>query len=703
MGQRMRAGPDQAVMEREREIGAVAQRLHLLTAEQVQAALAARAAKPLDDEHDAGLVYVEEGLLSRAQLDYVETVRRFKSVRVSEKRFGDLVVVRGWATAEQVHAAMEVQKMLFMREHKEVMIGEMLVRQHVITAEQRDILLQVQHRARQEELPAKTPHPSTLSPAQPSVPSPSAAAADVPPPAASEPAPQPAAPGGFSISIAENALAAFITLHDGAQRPDPDALRHALHMQHIDRVDEPALLQACAPDAPLGQPLCVAQGSAPQAGSDASLDYLFELHPLKPGRETDDTIDFRDRGDIPQVAEGAVLARKTAAVDGVPGRDVYGRVLKVAKVRDVRIQAGNGAQLEPDRLTITAQVAGHPVLTASGIIAVHPEFRIDGDLGYNTGHVDFAGRVIVSGTVQNGFHVKCGELMAGEIEGGEIEASGDVLVSGGVIGARIRADGAVKAKYFHTSHVEALGDVIVQREVVESAIETSGVFHGEACTLLASSVSAKGGVIVQEVGSASSQPCRLTVGIDERVLHQIAQHEADIAERVQALAAMAEEQAALAQQRSELGPRIAVLAQVQDKAQVRLRELEPSVQAGEGKARDLHQLLTQQAASTEEEITALFAAQDAAESALAALQVRQHEAQEQAAAWREEIVRLREWSNETPGRAEIKVQKTACQGTAIRAVHSELRLAEDKKCLWLEEREVTGEEGDTGWGLMPKG
>jgi uncharacterized protein (DUF342 family) len=688
-------------MEREREIGAVAQRLHLLTAEQVQAALAARAAKPLDDERDAGLVYVEEGLLSRAQLDYVETVRRFKSVRVSEKRFGDLVVVRGWATAEQVHAAMEVQKMLFMREHKEVMIGEMLVRQHVITAEQRDILLQVQARARQAAPPAATAPPSGPVPVSPP---------DSPPPAAapvSAPAPSPAAaaaPEGFSVGVAADAMAAFITLHAAAQRPDPDSVLHALRMQHIEYgVDEAAVRAACGPEAPLGQPLCVAQGTPPLAGRDAVIEYLFELHPLKPGRETDDTIDFRDRGDIPQVAEGAELARKTAAVDGVPGRDVHGRVLKVAKVRDVRMQAGNGAQLAPDRLTITAQVAGHPVLTASGILAVHPEFRIDGDLGYNTGHVDFAGRVIVSGTVQNGFRVKCGELMAGEIEGGEIEASGDVLVSGGVIGARIRADGAVKAKYFHTSHVEALGDVIVQREVVESAIETSGVFHGEACALLASSVSAKGGVIVQEVGSASSQPCRFTVGIDERVLHQIAQHEADIAEWVQALAAMTEEQAALAQQRSELGPRIAVLAQVQDKAQVRLRELEPSVQAGEGKARDLHQLLTQQAASTEEEITALFAAQDAVESALAALQVRQHEAQEQAAAWRDEVVRLREWSNETPGRAEIKVQQAACQGTAIRAVHSELRLAEDKKFLWLEEREVTGEEGDTSWGLMPKG
>ncbi len=687
------------VLEREREIGAVAERLHLLTAEQVQAALAARAAKPLDDEHDPGLVFVEEGLLTRAQLDYVETVRRFKSVRVSEKRFGDLVVARGWATAEQVNAAMEVQKMLFMREHKEVLIGEMLVRQHVITAEQRDILLQVQHRARQESsthaAASRTP---VTAPVQPTPPSSAAAPASPPAPSAA------AASEGFSISIAEDAMAAFVTLHDMARRPDPDTVSHALRMHHVEYgIDEAAMRAACAPDAPLERPLRVAQGLVPQPGQDARIEYLFELHPLKPGRETDDAIDFRDRGDVPQVVEGAVLARKAAAVESVPGRDVHGRVLKVAKVRDARMQAGNGAQLEPDRLTVTAQVAGHPVLTASGVIAVHPEFRIEGDLGYNTGHVDFAGRVIVSGTVQKGFRVKCGELRAKEIEGGEIEAVGDVIVAGGVIGARIRADGAIKAKYFHTSHVEALGDVIVQREVVESTVETSGVFHGESCTLLASSVSAKGGMIVQEIGSTSSPPCHLTVGIDERVLHLIEQHEAAVGEAEQALVAMGEEGELLEQQRSELDPRIAVLAQVQDKAQVRLRELEPSVRGGDGKARELHELLTQQAASTGEEINGLFAAQDAAERALAELQARQAATQESIVAARSEIARLRAWMNETPGKAELKVQKTAFMGTVIRAPHSELHLQEDKKLLWLEERESTSEQGDTAWRLLPKG
>ncbi len=695
---------DHIALELTREIGEVAERLHLLTARQVQAALAARAAKALDDERDPGLVFVEEGLLSRAQLDYVETVRRFKSVRIAEKRFGDLAIARGWATWEQVNAAMEVQKILFMKEHKEVMIGEMLVHQHVLTAEQRDILLKVQHRARQEAaavtaaIPAAAPAPAVAEP-------PAAATAPAGAPAAAPAAARKAVPAGsYAISISPDHLTAYVTLTAEMARPGVDDLHQALHLAHVEYgIDEVALQQACAPEAPTGQPLPVARGLAPQPGQDAWIEYLFELHPLKAGREIDDAIDFKDRGDIPQVDVGTVLARKQPAVEGIAGRDVHGRVLKVGKVKDARLQAGNGAQLAPDHLAVIAQVAGHPALTASGVIAVHPEYRINGDLGYNTGHVNFAGRVIVSGTVQHGFRVKCGELVAKEIEGGEVEASGDVVVAGGVIGARIRADGVVKAKYLHTTHVEVLGDVLVQREVVESTVETSGVFHGETCTLLASTVSAKGGVVIQEIGSPSSPPCHITVGVDERVLHQIEQHEALIAEQEQALAGLDSEMAARRHEREELEPRIGALAQVQDKTLVRKRELEQAARAGDGQARHLLEMLGEQAASTEQEINALFAAQDAADAVLAELQQRQAAAQEQITALQAEIVHLREWMNETAAKPELKVQKTTYQGTVIRALHSEVRLTEDKKLLWLEEREVTSEQGDTSWQLVPKG
>ncbi len=729
--------PQQLALELDREIGEIAIRLGLLDAAQVKQALEARRTKPLDDEHDPGLVFVEEGLLTRAQLDHAETVRRFKSVRVAEKKFGELVVTRGWGSPEQVKAAMEVQKMLLLKENKEVTIGEMLVHQRTITAEQRDIILTVQHRAKQElqaQAAAVTEAPAPKAPkAAPAAPKVPVAEKAVETPAAPAPAPAPApasasvqaagpepdAAGaqevpitgrgtrpsaGFSVSTAPDHLAAFVTLLDAANRPDVEKLQVALRAANVVfGLDETALQQACEPDAPLNEALQIAAGEPAQPSRDAVIEYLFDLHPLKAGREgEDDSIDFRDRGDIPQVNEGDVLARKTPPFEGVPGKDVHGRAIKVRKPKDLRMNAGNGTQVGADGVTIVAAAAGHPAVTPSGVVSVYPEYRIDGDLGYNTGHVDFAGRVIVSGLVQQGFRVRCGELMAREIEGAEVDASGDVLIGGGVIGARIRSGGSVKAKYFHTSHVDALGDVLAQTEVVESDIETSGAFHGERCTVLASSISARKGVFAGEIGSPSSPPSHIVVGVDERVQHQVEQYEAEIAGLEQALAADAAQRTALEEQRDALEPRIAALAQVQDKALVRQRELERSLKAGDARAAQQLELLAEQTRSSEKEIEALFDEQDKAIAALDELERRKVQLQADMVARRADILQLREWSEGNGGVAELKVQKRTHQGTVVRGSRAEVTLNEDKNLLWLEEREVTSEQGETAWRLVPK-
>lgn len=695
----------------DRMIGEVAIRLRILTPGQVEQALAARSTAALDDAHDPGLVFVQQGMLSRAQLDYIETVRRFRTERIADKKFGELAVARGWTTSPQVFAAMEVQKLLFMRERKQVQIGEMLVRQHAITAEQRDILLSVQQRARQEmAAQAEPPAVAGAAPAvTPAAATPVAAAADESAPSAvgAAEAVQGAsserhAPRGFKVTLSSDHMAAFVTLPAGGTRPDEEALRAALHESGVSfGVDEEALAQLCAADAPVEQAIQVARGEPPEPSRDAALEYLFETAPLKAGHETsDETIDFKDRGDIPQVKAEDVLARKTPAVEGRPGMDVYGHTLKPRKPKDRRLAAGSGTQLGDDKLTLLAAVAGHPVLSPSGAVSVFPEYRIEGDLGYATGHVDFNGRVIVSGLVQPGFKVRCGELMAAEVEGAEIEATGDVVIRGGVIGTRIRTEGSVRAKYFHTSRIDALGDVMAQSELFDSEVESSGAFHGDHCKLLGSRVSAKGGVTAEEIGSDSSAPCTIIVGIDERVQHQIEQLDEASVEAEATLAAAEEELAALGRRRDETDGRIGAMAQVQDKAQVRQRELTEAVDGGDTRVAAQLELVSEQVQSAEADLNVLFAEQEALNAAQEGLRQQQIEQRAQVADNRATIAELREWTQENPGKAELKVAKNTYQGTFIRAPHDEMRLNEDKQRLWIAEQEVTDEHGQSSWRFV---
>lgn len=732
----------------DREVGEVAIRLHTLTPQQVEQALAARAA-PTADGREPGAIFVEQGLLTRSQLDYLETVRRFKNERIADAKFGDLAIARGWATPEQVNAAMEVQRILFVKEHKQVLIGEMLVRQKAITGEQRDIILTLQHRARAEQqrpkpaaagLPPAGPVASAAAPtAAIDEPPPEPAAATPPPAAPAEPetmvtasaltAPEAAAPAvaavsepkavppspapepattkarggktaaGFKVTISADRLAAHLTVEGDAPATDTAALQQLLTDYGVTfGVDEAALQRIAAGNLAAGETIRVAEGQPPTPGRDAAIEYLFELHPLSAGREAEDaTIDFRDRGDLPEVAVGTVLARRQPPEEGAPGYDVGGRPIQPRKPRNRPLRAGNGVALDTDGLTATAQSAGRPALSPSGVISVFPEHRIDGDVDFSTGHVTFSGRVVVTGRVNPGFRVRCGALVAGEVDGAEVVADGDITVSGGVIGSRIEAGGAVAAKYFHTSRVQATGDVAARAEGFESVIETSGAFIGPRCTLLATQVSARQGITALEVGSPSSPPCRLAVGVDDSVEHRIEGLEAEIAKLEAATATLVGEQSELTATKEKVEGQIAALAQVEDQARVRLRESEPAAEAGDGHAKDLVALLQEQIASTDRELAELFERQDAATAALDQHVVQQAAGEAAIMGHRAEIAELREWSEEEPPKAELKVQQKAYQGTVIRGPHTELQLKEDKSRLWLVEREVTDADGNTEW------
>ena len=70
-------------------------------------------------------------------------------------------------------------------------------------------------------------------------------------------------------------------------------------------------------------------------------------------------------------------------------------------------------------------------------MCVFSELKIDGDIGLETGHVDFDGFINASGTVQEGYKVHGGKLAAKEIYRAEVEIAGDIVLEGGLIGAKV--------------------------------------------------------------------------------------------------------------------------------------------------------------------------------------------------------------------------------------------------------------------------
>ena len=262
----------------------------------------------------------------------------------------------------------------------------------------------------------------------------------------------------------------------------------------------------------------VASGVSPIPGKSGEIHYHFETDYLKAGVITEEgIIDFRDRGDLPFVRKDDLLATLIPPVEGTSGCDIYGHAIDVPAVDALTLQSGAGTRLSEDKLTLYADIDGRPELLINGDVAVYSEITIRGDVNFETGHIDFKGNINIQGTICEGFRVRGVNVVAQNITGGMVKASGNVDISGGVVDAVIRADGHVQAMYVTGTRVDAYGDLFVVKEIIDSDVRLSGMCKSERCKVISSSLSARMGVLVNQIGTDVSAPCRIRSGTDDHL------------------------------------------------------------------------------------------------------------------------------------------------------------------------------------------
>jgi hypothetical protein len=446
----------------------------------------------------------------------------------------------------------------------------------------------------------------------------------------------------------------------------------------------------------------------PEPGADASIKYYFDTDPLKVGTvKNGGSIDFKDRGSIPQVKKGDLLAEKIIAVEGQAGHDVYGRYLAVQKPKDKALRKGKGASVSEDRLKIFAEIDGIPEISAIGKVYVSPRLEIPGGVGLKSGHVDFDGKIDVLGTIQSGYRVKGNSLKANEILKADIEMEGDVNVSGGIIGAKIKSGGSLSAMYVHESEIEVLGDIIIEKEIIDSKINTSGTCIAKDGPILSSRVSAKKGIRAVQVGSEISKPCHLSVGFDEKVKEDIDAVRELIPKIKQEQEEYQRRLREIENEPSIIEKVIADMAQVQDRAEVkkralieeieRLKESGDDMQYEKGAAKISE--LDSEIKNREIKLDDLFSKQDEIKSEISNLNHSIEDAKNKVQDLREKISEIVEWSNADKGIPEITVRDVIYADTTINGIYSSLRIDHNQKNILIAE-DIPKEAGDTSeWEL----
>lgn len=244
-----------------------------------------------------------------------------------------------------------------------------------------------------------------------------------------------------------------------------DEIRRLLAEHSIKHGIQPINIESIVP----GKAVLLAQGTPPIKGDDAKITYL-EIPERKPVIREDGKADYYDMSFIFEIKEGDWLGEKIPLQYGIPGLTVYGVEVPAQPGRDVPLKYDKKSayEAEEDGKTVLRSRIGGVLEHIQGLISVNHHLPINGDIGVETGNIEFEGSVSIRGTVQAGYSVIAkGDI---SIEGPEgvsgakliKSLEGDIFIRGGIFGlgeTRIEAGGNIFVKHVNEAHLIAGEDV----------------------------------------------------------------------------------------------------------------------------------------------------------------------------------------------------------------------------------------------------
>ena len=207
----------------------------------------------------------------------------------------------------------------------------------------------------------------------------------------------------------------------------------------------------------------IAAGEPPVNGTDTVIECRVRMDQGLPVPHEDGSIDFRDRGDLPEIAEGAAIYVRIPGQAAKDGIDLAGRPIPAVKGLDAKLVPGpNMRYREGDPDVVEAACDGYLLRGRDGKIQVGQVFEVKGDLDLSVGNIKYHGPVQIGGNVPAGFRINAGGdiVIHGTAEGSDIRSTGgSVQIQGGVFGGRIEAAGDIAVAFAHEATLLAGGDL----------------------------------------------------------------------------------------------------------------------------------------------------------------------------------------------------------------------------------------------------
>ena len=185
-------------------------------------------------------------------------------------------------------------------------------------------------------------------------------------------------------------------------------------------------------DEPPQEVFPIAQGRPPKEAVDEEFVWDPGYQQDADDWQGDAPVNYYTFNSIVTVDADAVIGSIRPAQPARPGVDVFGQPIP-SNSQPVPIELADSIRrddADPSRLI--ARTAGR-IAWRRPRLSIDEVLRVDGDVDFETGHIDSVTDVYIQGTVHDRFEVRSrkGITIGGAIEAALVKAAGDVVVRGG--------------------------------------------------------------------------------------------------------------------------------------------------------------------------------------------------------------------------------------------------------------------------------
>lgn len=275
----------------------------------------------------------------------------------------------------------------------------------------------------------------------------------------------------------------------------------------------------------------IAKGIDVVNGVDAYFDLNFDTNFNKvPSLREDGTVDYWSIHTVELVEEGQIIATYYEPVDGSNGMTVKGKLLVAKRGRPLPPLTGKGFERSEDNKTYTCTMNGK-IEMKNNRIMISDVHEVHGDVGLNTGNIDFRGDVIIHGNVPTGAVIRAtGSITVdGTVEGAILDAHKDIIIRGGMLGAgrgTVITKGNLIVKFMEYTKVKAHGSVTTDSLINCKVTAYDKVYlKGKHASVVGGTVHAATGIEAYNFGNEYGVKTEVYAGINMEVKKQITYHE----------------------------------------------------------------------------------------------------------------------------------------------------------------------------------